>query len=194
MNESLGEESPRRLVSQALRAALRQTNADLAGFLSLDDDPSSRSCCPKTPPSIGNSADNSPSEACARAGASGSRRTARRGPGEREPGQLPGRRLRAPERPPLRRRGERPLRGSFRRRQSTRRTGRSANTRCAFVRCSPAASPAPCKPCASASSRRTTRACAFTRSAPAKRCWATAPPSGCCASRLLGSPPALARS
>jgi transcriptional regulator with GAF, ATPase, and Fis domain len=37
MNDSLGEATPARLVNFALDAALRQTGADLAGFLSLDD-------------------------------------------------------------------------------------------------------------------------------------------------------------
>ena len=38
MNDSLGEETPAKVVSFALDAARRQTGADLAGFLSLDVD------------------------------------------------------------------------------------------------------------------------------------------------------------
>jgi transcriptional regulator with GAF, ATPase, and Fis domain len=49
MNGSLGEATPHGLVSLALRTALRQTGADLAGFLSLDaDNPELRLVQPAT--------------------------------------------------------------------------------------------------------------------------------------------------
>jgi transcriptional regulator with GAF, ATPase, and Fis domain len=47
MNDSLAEATPGRLVALALEAALRQTGAEMAGFLSLDDHPDLRLVLPQ---------------------------------------------------------------------------------------------------------------------------------------------------